>query len=270
MTYEEYNIMERAHRKMWIYLAESGNGTKPEILDSIHYRCTACQVAIDTLGKKEGRCVCCPVTEWRLRAIANPTRYYDSTPCILRDTGGADIFHQWEHCLSLEVRKALAAQIRDMEWSYISTYKKATLDTKAIQKMQIYLGLSSYIERQNKAGFKVGDYVTITRIATAYEDGWPTFWVPSMTPLVGEVRRIIEIDNYGITIEGSINYFPFFVLEKVAPVKTEAKMVAVPKEDVAGRILSKYRSPSGTVDDMIRDIIAYVDEKTYTPDKEQG
>lgn len=74
-----------------------------------------------------------------------------------------------------------------------------------------------YLACHKASGFKVGDYVKVTRKATSHEFGWGNGWNPYMCISVGEVLRITSDDGsegFGLSDEHGLRY-PFFVLEQV-------------------------------------------------------
>lgn len=97
---------KRRHRMLWDWLAKTGgkklecpywerNGGTWESVDGF---CFACEID-SRIGNSN--CDSCPIV-W-------PGRY-----CMAN--GHIGLFNQWKFALTLEDRKALAAQIRDLPW----------------------------------------------------------------------------------------------------------------------------------------------------------
>lgn len=85
-----------------------------------------------------------------------------------------------------------------------------------------------YIDAQAKAGFKVGDYVRVTRSAESHENGWNNSWVWEMNKSIGETFRIhsIEKHRHGIRFEGKSFSYPFFILSPIVKKKTSTNRLA--------------------------------------------
>jgi hypothetical protein len=87
-----------------------------------------------------------------------------------------------------------------------------------------------YIERQEAAGFKVGDLVKITRSAAAYELGWQNTWPLSMDGTVGRVGTIKkDCGAAGLTVsfgpdelEYEYPYFALMAVGKISRARTRA------------------------------------------------
>jgi hypothetical protein len=86
----------------------------------------------------------------------------------------------------------------------------------------------TYKERQKQwleeNGIEVGSIVKVTRTAETCQDGWRTFWEPSMNELVGQEGEVSVVDAHTLGIlvrfeNGDLWYFPFFVLEPASPVR---------------------------------------------------
>lgn len=86
-------------------------------------------------------------------------------------------------------------------------------------------GEEPYSDRQaawvKKHGLKVGDFVTVTRVAKDHENGWPVYWAPMMDDLVGGRHEIHGFGCAGVHIESEDAFsgywnVPYFVLEVAA------------------------------------------------------
>ena len=77
----------------------------------------------------------------------------------------------------------------------------------------------TYKERQDECGLKVGDKVMVLRKAEDFENGWGARWIPGMSVCIGDTGVIEAIhETFGVRVKTynySMNYFPYFVLEKV-------------------------------------------------------
>ena len=79
--------------------------------------------------------------------------------------------------------------------------------------------VESYRSRQQRAGFKVGDKVIITRKAATKENGWSNSWVKDMDFYLNKEGTITEISGeVGIRVyftNKATWQFPYFVLQKI-------------------------------------------------------
>lgn len=90
-----------------------------------------------------------------------------------------------------------------------------------------------YIKAQNKSGLMAGDQVKIVSQAESMKQGWKNIWTSEMTKLIGKQGQIPRWWNDPITAAGvpvkvpgiEYFYFPYFVLEKVAPTKESVAVV---------------------------------------------
>jgi hypothetical protein len=79
----------------------------------------------------------------------------------------------------------------------------------------------NYSEEQAKHGPKVGELVTITRIAADGERGWDNAWARSMDRNVGKRARVHEVGGgdgivcINVDDDGEDYFYPYFVLEMV-------------------------------------------------------
>lgn len=80
-----------------------------------------------------------------------------------------------------------------------------------------------YLDAQNACGLKVGDYVKVLRTPDDCEAGWNRRDYSICE--VGKVYQINAINDFGISLkyENFLNYFPYFVLEKVEKPQHEFK-----------------------------------------------
>lgn len=75
---------------------------------------------------------------------------------------------------------------------------------------------------QDKANFKVGDKVLVTRKAKDFEGSWHNGWADGMNKYIGLVHEIVFVPEHagGIGLKAPQSdlrqfWFPFFVLNKV-------------------------------------------------------
>jgi len=87
---------------------------------------------------------------------------------------------------------------------------------------------AQYLKKHNNSGFKVGDTVTLERIAEDQEGGWQDGWNLSMSKLVGQSGTICYdygVSGFMVEINGSKWRYPYFVfhaLRKVyVPISSE-------------------------------------------------
>ena len=75
---------------------------------------------------------------------------------------------------------------------------------------------SDYLKKQEKANFKEGEKVEITRAAESKEQGWPNSWIPEMNNYVGKVGVVTTIFEHGIRVKVAEHEwsYPFFVLKR--------------------------------------------------------
>ena len=127
----------------------------------------------------------------------------------------------------------------------------------------------TYQERQDAAGFKVGDKVTITRSAADHEDGWRDSWVHQMTTAIGKIGTIARIEGaHGIEIVipniGPLNFhYPYFVLQKVGEA-TSTDKEKEGLEKLRPRIKTSHRIHYPTGDDWWGVLVyTIIDGKTF-------
>lgn len=114
MTKEEFRIIEQMCKLIWLKLSKSGNIKKPNIANTFHFRCPACEIAqrvpYEFYDKKSSFCKFCPIIFWRGKgAIA----------CQHEDIG---IYEKWRYAGKKE-RKFLAKQIEELEWKWMRKYE---------------------------------------------------------------------------------------------------------------------------------------------------
>ena len=76
----------------------------------------------------------------------------------------------------------------------------------------------AYQVMAKESGINIGDTVKVLRKAQSKEMGWPTIWDPSMDKMIGNEYTVVEIGDGEYQLDG-LYWFPFFVLEKIKPVK---------------------------------------------------
>ncbi len=98
----------------------------------------------------------------------------------------------------------------------------------------------SYMEEQNRANFKVGEKVKVTRkIIYNHEGGWENIWPSEMDSTIGKIYIIkiigtkasegISLGNYSDTLW----WYPFFVLSKINQDKPLKKVkIIIDKEEL--------------------------------------
>ena len=81
---------------------------------------------------------------------------------------------------------------------------------------------------QENSGFKKGDNVRVLGKAKSIKMGWDNSWIsPEMDLKIGKICEITEIGmaNTGISLDGRMLKFPFFVLELVGKAKEQTALL---------------------------------------------
>lgn len=139
MTKEEFRIIEKMCKLIWLKLSKSGDIKKPEMANIFHFNCPACEIVqrvpYEFYDKKSGFCKFCPIIFWRGKG---------SLACQHGD-GDIDIYEKWRHA-SKKQRKILAKEISNLEWKWMKRYTDVEMPPYIINDSKKILQKAGEIE----------------------------------------------------------------------------------------------------------------------------